>query len=260
MGNYSVNNFGSRKSYAPNVGGQQKIPSLAEGFKYMDMQSLLDYCQLKLKQADQGIQEAMAGLDNVTKLQQSLSDLKGLDVNGGDYATQKAILEGKLNQAVDNENKLNSGNPGDQNAAVAFFNINYGAALSGPGDAAKAKAHAIVEQHKKELADLEKTKGGESFMGRVEEVAQQLEAAGQTKAAEAIRAAAKTASSGKKEDIDSFQKCVDAQIGSVGASREMAMIRMQALVSQRGTMLQMVTNMSSAFHQAAMAIAQNIKS
>lgn len=258
MGDFRINtNSALMKSRGNAVGGQEKIPALAQGFEYLDMQSLLDYCQLKLQHADQGIQSAMGSLDDITKVQQGLTNLKSTTPGGGDVQAKK----GQLEQEIDRLKKLKAqvDNGGLKETVNEQLNLSEGSGDGVafiPGDPSVGpRIDEMIKRKEAALDDLKK--GGNDFNSQVETVASQLDALGQPDAAKAVRdAAAKASAGGSKEE---FQKCLDAQIGSIGASREMAMVRMQALVSQRGTMLQMITNMISSLNQAAMGIAQNIK-
>jgi hypothetical protein len=223
--------------------GTAKLPLQGDGFVYLDASMLLQYCQIKLREADTGIQAAMSGLDNITKVQQALTNLRS-SVGAPNMNEEGRSLQVGIN--LDNT-ALNGG-----------FGNSY--QLDGKTvDPKTTEGQAAITAHRDGLQSrLNEISGMQkSFTDQVEDVAKQLEAIGQSDAADSIRKAGAKAATGSKEDQDAFVKTVDAQASSIGASREMAMVRLQALVSQRGTMLQMVTNMMNSLNEAAKNIAAN---
>jgi hypothetical protein len=207
---------------------------------------LLEYCQAKLRQADEGIQGAMRGLDDITQVQQELTNLKSM------VPSENLSAEGIRRQAAIQSDDINLG---DARAGGSLKVTIDGKEV----DVVTTEGHAALEADRARLqAELDKiTNGKTTFNGAVEQAAQHLEAIGQPEAAAAVRSAGAQAASGSKDDRDAFAKTMDAQASSIGASREMAMVRLQSLVSQRGTMLQMVTNMMNALNEAAKNIAAN---
>jgi hypothetical protein len=214
--------------------------------KEFTMDSLLAYCAIHLREADKSIYTAMQDLEHVSGTMGELSQLQGMEPSK-EYRDQTTRLEhekGMADIALFNAQNTAANDP--------FFTANpkTGAGLA-TATANAAAAQKALDAHKATV---------DPFLGSVNKVAESVSTLASPEAAAAIRNAAnKAARTRDPADIKAFQDCVKAQSAAVGASRELSMVRMQSLVSQRGTMLQMITNMMSALNQSAMGIAQNMK-
>ena len=234
-----VNHFDLSKVSVDNVKGA--------GFQYVSIQTLLEYCRVKLQQADGRIQSSMSGLDDITKAQEKLTNLKSAK-----FDTAARDERDSVQSSID---CLKAGlADGSHTASVQHGNTTTSWDLTTA--AGRAQAAAYIAEQEAKLPELNERVT--AFDAQVEEACKQLEAVGQNDAAKAVREAAAGAK-GNKEGEEKFQKVLDAQIGTIGASREMAMVRMQAEVQQRGTMLQMITNLISAINEAPKAIAGNMR-
>jgi hypothetical protein len=217
--------------------------------QYMDMQSLLQFCQMQLKKTDEIIMSSMKNLQGITELQEELVKLKSLDITPNKalaldrLGAQLTVQQGKEKLAKGSETVTD-----EKTGKVVDRRYT---------DADRAAIQAEIDAANKRIADIDAL-AADDFMSQVEATAAKLDAAGQPEVATALRNEAKRAASGKKEDLDGFRKSVDAQIQTLGASREMSMVHLQAHVAQRGTMLQMTTNMISALGKTADQIATNL--
>lgn len=224
--------------------GSERLNGLAAGVQYMSIDELLAYCQDKMRRADEGIRNSMAGLDSITNAQEALAQLKSVKID----PQTAAQYEEKRKQL-----------------AAAQMALQYGNARTQLGEDKETKYEVKSPQEREELKkeievlEAEMATLTKEFDAALENACAKLEACGQSDAAKALRDAANGVKSGDKEAMDRFQRAVDAQASSIGSSREMAMVRLQSLVSQRGTMLQMITNMMSALNEAPKAIAANCR-
>jgi hypothetical protein len=209
------------------------------GFHYMDMSSLIEFCRVHMQESDRQIRSSMEHLDRVTGIQQDLTNLKSIAPTEA-LVKERQQLEGEID-------KLR------QMCAGTYVENGVTFSLSDE-EAARARPH--IAQLERRVAELDASFG--AFEAKARDVASALEATGQHDAAVAVQREAAKAMSGNRDDLDSFKKSMDAQVSSIGASREMAMVQMQALVSQRGTILQMTTNMIAALNKAAEQIAANL--
>lgn len=214
------------------IGSVSSKPIQGAGIEYLTIESLIEYCRVKLKEADAGIQNAMSGLDDITKAQQSLANLKSAKFD------------------TDAQNQWNQ-------AQTELGQLKNDPLFGNHPPALQAAINAKIKELEEKLPALEERM--KAFDAQVEETCKQLEAVGQSEAAKAVRNAAAGAKTTDKEALDKFQKVIDAQSSTIGASREMAMVRLQALVSQRGTMLQMITNTMNSLNEAPKAIAGNLR-
>jgi hypothetical protein len=214
--------------------------------KEFTMDSLLAYCSIHLREADKSIYTAMQDLEHVSGTMGELSQLQGMEPSK-EYADRTAYLENDVKNMHTNLTAVKTeaakiargGNPSQAKANVA------------EAEARLTAAQQALDAHKATV---------DPFLGSVSKVAESVSVLASPEAAAAIlNAANKAARTRDPADIKAFQDCVKAQSAAVGASRELSMVRMQSLVSQRGTMLQMITNMMSALNQSAMGIAQNMK-
>ena len=209
------------------------------GFKYVDMASLLEYCRIKLQESDRSIQDAMTNLDKTTGIQGDITNLQSL-----------LPSDAKLNEKRDVEKEI------EKEQALLDGRFQKEGVTIYLDDDERAKVQAAVEFHRGRLAALDTEVN--AFKAKVEETAKGLEAISQPDAAAAVRNEAAKALGGGKDEREAFGRAMNAQSNTIGASREMAMVHMQALVSQRGTMLQMTTNMISSLNKAAEQIAASI--
>jgi hypothetical protein len=219
-----------------------------------DTESLLQYCQAKLKQADGGIREAMERLDRVTGSMKSLNALQGLsptkDLN--------AQLEGRKKELADLEGRLNAMKPDGSGGYKVWTSQGKQPDKWRPVSKAEHdKVAADCDVKRGEIAGL--TASNSEFSTKISEAIQALENLGEHDAANSLRASSTKAMSGAKDDVDAFHDSVKALTSSVGAGREMGMVGLQALVSSRGTMLQMVTNMMNSLNEAKKNITGNIR-
>jgi hypothetical protein len=212
-----------------------------EGFAYMDMQTLLEFCRIHLQKSDQMIMSCMKNLNDITAIQEKLVNLKSMAQVSANTAEKM-----KLQQEIHwNYEKL-AGR--DQ----------YGKPLNPPLNEGQQKALREETQRLEKAVAEADGPGKDNFAKEAESIAGELEAMGQSDMAAAVRNEAKKAMSGNKDDVESFRKSIDAQLSTIGASREMSMVHLQAHVSQRGTMLQMTTNLIAAVNKSADQIAANL--
>jgi hypothetical protein len=231
--------------------GQIIQPTGPEGFAYMDTQTLLEYCRVKLQEADSGIRTAMDNLDKVTKLQQSITDLKSLAPTNQqlqNYYSLKSQVE--MGRAA-----LESGN------GKVDVKKPDGSTVSFDLTTEEGRNLYRTELHNTEVELGKAASIVDGFKEKVDAVARGLEQMGQTDAAKAVRAEAEKVMNPQcsKEDREAFQRSMDAQASSITSSKDMGMVQLQSLVSQRGMMLQMVTNLISAMHKPLDATVSNLR-
>lgn len=219
------------------------------GIKFMNLESLIEYCRAKLKEADAGIMNSMSGLDDITEAQQKLTNLKSATIDKAavdELKTTRGYIDA-LKRGLDEGSDWVEHKEG---ATTTKFDLKT--------EGGRRQAQEEIAKLEAKLPDLEAK--ASAFDAEVEATCKHLEAIGQNEAAKAVRAAAAGAKDPNNKDAqEKFQKVLDAQIGSIGASREMAMVRLQSLVQQRGTMLQMITNMMNSVNESAKAIAANCR-
>jgi hypothetical protein len=220
------------------ISGARTTNIQPDSFQYLDADSLLTYCKTQLRQSDDRIKDQMSRLEGMSKASAALTKLASRGPGQMLSKEENERREVLLKQFSDKEIDLLSGDP----------------------DMDEEISDAGLTQARIELRDLD-NKQINAYNASVEEAAQALESSGNYAAADTLRASPKPAIGQNGEDFkkktEDFKKTVDGIQGNLGASKEMAMVTLSASVAQRGTMLQMITNMMSALNETQKAIASN---